>query len=153
MALLPRWNLPALPSKSKTYNPKNSRHPRGVGGGRPRHLAPVGLGLSKQKTRREDKSPVNLLGVHPQIRGAEGNNQEGLEVMLPERELWAGWHQGSCWDKSRERNVNTEECNLWREDKGVGKEGLRYRSRRAGRARKYRWMIKEVAELTLYEPR
>lgn len=113
MALLPRWNLPALPSKKKTLQLTEFQIPSGA-----LPLSTCGLDLSKQRMRREDKSPVNLLGVNPQIGGAKGNKQEGLEVMLPGRELWAGWHQGSCWDKSSEWNVNTEECNLWRKDKG-----------------------------------
>lgn len=34
-----------------------------------------------------------------------------------------------------------------------GREGLRYRSQRVGPTMKYRWMIKEVATLKLYELR
>lgn len=46
-----------------------------------------GLELSKQKPKSRDQPSVNLLGAAPQIPGATGNNQEGLEVMLGEREL------------------------------------------------------------------
>lgn len=82
MVLLPRglrWCPLALPTKNKAYRLLEFQRPLG-----PSQISTCALDLSKQKTTREAKSPVNLLGVHPQIRGAKGNNREGLEVMLPE---------------------------------------------------------------------
>lgn len=46
-----------------------------------------GLDLSEQTPDRGDQSSVNLSGAGPQILGAQGNNQEGLYVTPPEREL------------------------------------------------------------------
>lgn len=51
------------------------------------------------------------------------------------------------------------EMSIWRHaiceerTKRWGKEGLHYRSKRVGLAMKYRWMIKAVAMLKLYELR
>lgn len=45
------------------------------------------FGSKQTETRRGDQSSVNLIDANSQILGAKGNNQEGLEVMLPEREL------------------------------------------------------------------
>lgn len=70
---------PGTPHQEQSLQPREFQTPLG-----PLHLGTCALDLSKQQTKREDESPLNLLGVHPQIRGAKGNNQEGLEVMLPE---------------------------------------------------------------------
>lgn len=50
-------------------------------------MTTCGLDLSQEKPKRGDKSSVSLLGADPQILGAKGNNQEGLEVMLENYDL------------------------------------------------------------------
>lgn len=111
------------------------------------------MDLSKEKPRRGDKLSVNLLDPHLHVLGAKGNNQEGLEVKLQEgKDDLVGIREpvgiNQVTEMSILRNAICEErAKRW------GKKDLRYRSKRAGLAVKYRWTRKEVARLKLYELR
>ena len=109
------------------------------------------LDLSKQKPKRGEKSSVNLLGTNPQILGGKGNNQEGPEVMLRNYDLVGirepvGINQMTEMSIPRNAICEEERTKRWG-------ERAQATDQRVGLAMKYRWMIKEVAMLKLYELR